>query len=162
MAAKQTTRQAIIWGRFSSSKQEDGDSRERQDRLNRACAERLGVKVIGEHFDEGVSVKDGATEKFKQVIADLPAGVGIICENLDRISRGKPWRFLTQEQLAEKSDLAPKMISLIERFQRNPSLNVADSIAHGLSVPLWRLIKDAEDLRREKIAAKKRKSAATS
>ena len=66
-------------------------------------------------------------------------------------------RFLTQEQLAEKSDLAPKMISLIERFQRNPSLNVADSIAQGLSVPLWRLIKDAEDLRREKIAAKKRR-----
>ena len=65
-------------------------------------------------------------------------------------------RFLTQEQLAEKSDLAPKMISLIERFQRNPSLNVADSIAQGLSVPLWRLIKDTEDLRREKIAAKKR------
>jgi transcriptional regulator with XRE-family HTH domain len=48
------------------------------------------------------------------------------------------------------------MISLIERFQRNPSLNVADSIAQGLSVPLWRLIKDTEDLRREKIAAKKR------
>jgi len=61
------------------------------------------------------------------------------------------------KQMAEKSDLAPKMISLIERFQRNPSLNVADSIAQGLSVPLWRLIKDTEDLRREKIAAKKRK-----
>ena len=85
-------RRAITWGRFSSSKQEDGDSRERQDRLNRACAERIGVKVIGEHFDEGVSVKDGATEKFKKLIADLPQGVGIICENLDRISRGKPWR----------------------------------------------------------------------
>jgi DNA invertase Pin-like site-specific DNA recombinase len=85
-------RRAIIWGRFSSSKQDDGDSRERQDRLNRACAERLGVKVIGEHFDEGVSVKDGATEKFRKLIADLPAGVGIVCENLDRISRGKPWR----------------------------------------------------------------------
>jgi transcriptional regulator with XRE-family HTH domain len=66
-------------------------------------------------------------------------------------------RFLTQEQLAEKSDLAPKMISLIERFQRNPSLNVADSIAQGLSVPLWRLVKDSEDLRREKVVAKKRR-----
>ena len=41
-------------------------------------------------------------------------------------------RFLTQEQLAEKAELAPKMISLIERLQRNPSLNVADSIARGL------------------------------
>ena len=58
-------------------------------------------------------------------------------------------RFFTQEQLAEKSDLAPKMISLIERSQRNPSLNVANSIAQGLSVPLWRLIKDAENLIQE-------------
>ena len=66
-------------------------------------------------------------------------------------------RFLTQEQLAEGADLAPKMISLIERFQRNPSLNVADSIARGLMVPLWRLIKDAEDLRLEKAAAKRKR-----
>lgn len=53
---------------------------------------------------------------------------------------------LSQEALAEKADLAPKMISLIERFERNPSLNVAHSIALGLSIPLWRLIKDADDL----------------
>ena len=66
-------------------------------------------------------------------------------------------RFLTQEQLAEQSDLAPKMISLVERLQRNPSLNVADSIARGLKVPLWRLVKDTEDLRREQIAAKKKR-----
>lgn len=65
-------------------------------------------------------------------------------------------RFLTQEQLAERADLAPKMISLVERLQRNASVNVADSIAQGLSVPLWRLVKDAEDLRREATAAKKR------
>jgi len=65
-------------------------------------------------------------------------------------------RFLTQEELAEKADLAPKMISLIERFERNPSLNVADSIAQGLSVALWRLVKDAEDLRQEKALAKKK------
>ncbi len=65
-------------------------------------------------------------------------------------------RFLSQEQLAERADLASKMISLVERLQRNPSLNVADSIAKGLSVPLWRLVKDAEDLRREETEAKKR------
>jgi transcriptional regulator with XRE-family HTH domain len=53
---------------------------------------------------------------------------------------------LTQEELAEKADLAPKMISLIERFERNPSVNVAHSVALGLSVPLWRLIKEAEAL----------------
>src|SRR6266849_2070319 len=64
-------------------------------------------------------------------------------------------RLLTQEELAERSDLAPKMISLIERFQRNPTVNVADSIAPGLSGPLWRQVKDFEDLRREQAAAKR-------
>ena len=57
---------------------------------------------------------------------------------------------LTQEELAEKADLAPKMVSLIERFERNPSLNVADSIAQGLGVPLWKLIRDAENMKRKK------------
>lgn len=66
-------------------------------------------------------------------------------------------RFLTQEQLAEKSDIASKMISLIERCQRNPSVNVADSIAKGLNVPLWRLVKDTEDLRREQASAKRKR-----
>ena len=63
---------------------------------------------------------------------------------------------LSQEALAEKADLAPKMISLIERFERNPSLNVAHSIALGLSVPLWRLVKDAEDLGRKQTTGKSR------
>jgi transcriptional regulator with XRE-family HTH domain len=40
--------------------------------------------------------------------------------------------------------LAPKMISLIERSKRNPSINVAFSVSKGLGVPFWRLIKDAE------------------
>lgn len=85
-------RQAILWGRFSSDKQSDGDSKDRQNRLNRALAQREGITILGEYFDEGVSVKDGATELFKKVIAELPNGVGIICENLDRINRGHPWR----------------------------------------------------------------------
>ena len=57
---------------------------------------------------------------------------------------------MSQEELAERADLASKMISLIERFERNPTVNVADSIAKAMDVPLWRLIKDAEDLRKEK------------
>ena len=63
-------------------------------------------------------------------------------------------RFLTQEALAEGADIAPKMVSFIERFQRNPTLNVADSLAQAMEVPLWRLIKDAEDLRKEKALSK--------
>ncbi len=65
-------------------------------------------------------------------------------------------RFLTQEELAERADLASKMISLVERFERNPSLNVAHSIAQGLGVPFWRLIKDAEDLEKENEDARKK------
>ena len=66
-------------------------------------------------------------------------------------------RFLTQEALAEQADLTSKMVSLIERFERNPTVNVADSIAQGMDVPLWRLVKDAEDLRKEKALSKSKK-----
>ena len=86
------SRQAITWGRYSSDQQKDGDSKDRQDRLNHTLAKREGIQIVAEHFDPAQSVKDGATPLFKKVIAELPAGVGIICENLDRINRGHPWR----------------------------------------------------------------------
>jgi len=54
---------------------------------------------------------------------------------------------VSQELLAEKADVASKMISLIERFERNPSINLADSLAQALDVPLWQMIKEAENLR---------------
>jgi transcriptional regulator with XRE-family HTH domain len=66
-------------------------------------------------------------------------------------------RYMTQEQLAERADLAPKMISLIERLKINPTLNAADSIAQALKVPFWRLIKDVENLRLEIRTARKRR-----
>ncbi len=54
---------------------------------------------------------------------------------------------MTQETLAERADIASKMVSLIERNERNPSLNVADSIARGLGVSLAQMIREAEAIR---------------
>ena len=56
---------------------------------------------------------------------------------------------ITQEALAEKADIASKMVSLIERGARNPSLNVADSIAKGLGVSLAQMIKEAERIQKK-------------
>ena len=72
------------------------------------------------------------------------------------VRRHRKQRKMSQEKLAEKADVSSKMVSLIERGERVPSVTVADCIARGLDVPLWRLVKDAEDLRREQSAAKKR------
>lgn len=58
-------------------------------------------------------------------------------------------RKISQELLAEKADVASKMVSLVERSERNPSLNLADSLAQGLDVPLWQLIKEADGVRRK-------------
>ncbi|HEV2393732.1 MAG TPA: helix-turn-helix transcriptional regulator [Verrucomicrobiae bacterium] len=58
-------------------------------------------------------------------------------------------RKISQELLAEKADVASKMVSLVERSERNPSLNLADSLAQGLDVPLWQLIKEADGLRKK-------------
>ena len=66
-------------------------------------------------------------------------------------------RFLTQEALAERADVSPKMVSLVERFERSPTVNVADSFAQAMDVPLWRLVKDAEDLRKQKALSKSKK-----
>jgi transcriptional regulator with XRE-family HTH domain len=70
------------------------------------------------------------------------------------VRRYRKERGFSQELLAEKADLSSKMISLVERGERNPSIKVADSIAQGLSIPLWRLIKDAEDSRLEHLPKK--------
>ena len=55
---------------------------------------------------------------------------------------------ITQELLAEKADIASKMVSLIERLERNPSLNVADSLAQSLGVSLSEMINQAEAIRK--------------
>jgi transcriptional regulator with XRE-family HTH domain len=57
---------------------------------------------------------------------------------------------ITQEKLAERADIASKMVSLIERGTINPSLNLMDSIAQGLGVPLAEMIKEAEAERRRR------------
>ena len=55
---------------------------------------------------------------------------------------------LSQELLAEKADLHPTYIGLVERRLRNPSLNVAKALARGLGLPLNVLIKEAEAIQR--------------
>ena len=56
---------------------------------------------------------------------------------------------LSQELLAEKADLHPTYIGLVERRLRNPSLNTAKALAQGLGVPLARLISEAETMKRK-------------
>jgi len=56
---------------------------------------------------------------------------------------------LSQELLAEKADLHPTYIGLVERRLRNPSLNVAKALAQGLDLPLAALIKEAEAMKRK-------------
>ncbi len=72
----------------------------------------------------------------------------------DIVRKYRKAKGLTQEDLAEKADIASKMVSLVERYERNASLNVAYSISRGLGVPLWELVKDAEELKR-KVRSKK-------
>jgi XRE family transcriptional regulator, regulator of sulfur utilization len=63
---------------------------------------------------------------------------------------------LSQEILAEKADCDSTMISLIERKICNPTLNLADSLAQGLGIPMSQLIKEAEELRIKTKSVKRR------
>lgn len=81
---------------------------------------------------------------------DLAKAFGVVLRNHRKAAK------ITQEKLSERADVDVKMIGRIENFIRNPSLNLADSLADALGVPLSQMISEAEDLRR-KNDAKKRK-----
>jgi len=56
----------------------------------------------------------------------------------ERIRRG-----VSMNHLAEKSGVSQSMISLLERGQRNPTLDILIRMAAPLNVDLWKLIKKA-------------------
>jgi transcriptional regulator with XRE-family HTH domain len=74
---------------------------------------------------------------------DLSKAFGVVLRNQRKAKK------FSQEKLSEKADVDVKMIGLIERFIRNPSLNLADSLAHGLGLNLSEMIAEAEQLRKK-------------
>ena len=57
---------------------------------------------------------------------------------------------LSQELLAEKADIHPIYVGMIERSLRNPSLNVAQGIADGLGLSLTQMVAEAEQLQKKR------------
>jgi len=55
---------------------------------------------------------------------------------------------LSQEALAERAEIHHTHVGLIERGERNASLNVAYRVARALGLPLSALIAEAEKHRR--------------
>jgi transcriptional regulator with XRE-family HTH domain len=82
---------------------------------------------------------------------DLAKSFGVVLRQHRKAAK------MSQEKLSERADVDVKMIGRIETFIRNPSLNLADSLANALGVPLSQMIQEAEDLRREKTATKKKR-----
>jgi transcriptional regulator with XRE-family HTH domain len=63
----------------------------------------------------------------------------------ETVRKHRKQKKISQETLAERGDISAKMVAFVERNERIPSILIAEKIAHGLGVPLWRLVKDAED-----------------
>lgn len=82
---------------------------------------------------------------------DLAKSFGVVLRNRRKAAK------MSQEKLSEKADVDVKMIGRIENFIRNPSVNLADSLATALGVPLSEMINEAEDLRRKQSTAKKKR-----
>ena len=64
------------------------------------------------------------------------------------LRRRRKAKGLSQEALAEKANVHPTYIGLVERSLRNPSLNVAARFSEALGVSLSQLILEAEASRR--------------
>jgi len=57
---------------------------------------------------------------------------------------------ISQELLAEKADIHPTHVGLIERSLRNPSLNIAQAIAGALDLSLTQMVAEAEQLQKKR------------
>jgi len=57
---------------------------------------------------------------------------------------------MSQELLAERAEIHPTHVGLIERSLRNPSLKVCKAIADALGLPLAQMIAEAELICRKK------------
>lgn len=64
-----------------------------------------------------------------------------------KIARLRARAGLTQEQFAERADVAASYIARIENGSRHPTLDVLGRIANALSVPLYRLLIDDQAMR---------------
>ena len=62
------------------------------------------------------------------------------------LQRHRAAKKMSKEGLAQRAGLHQTYVGLIERGLRNPSLDVANSIAVALGVPLSQMIADAEKL----------------
>lgn len=88
-----------IYCRFSSAKQEKGDSLERQQRDNRAYCLQNGWEIAGEFADAGISAWKGNNLTSGQLgifankvrSAEIPSGSILCVEKLDRLSRQDVW-----------------------------------------------------------------------
>jgi transcriptional regulator with XRE-family HTH domain len=60
------------------------------------------------------------------------------------LRRHRTTKGISQELLAEKADIHPTHVGLIERSLRNPSLKVCKAIADALGLPLAQMIAEAE------------------
>jgi transcriptional regulator with XRE-family HTH domain len=58
---------------------------------------------------------------------------------------------LSQEALAEKADVHPTYIGLLERGQRTPGIDVAERIANALGRKLSQLVAHAERIALQKV-----------
>ena len=66
------------------------------------------------------------------------------------LRRRRATKGMSQELLAERADIHPTHVGLIERSLRNPSLRVCKAIADALGVPLAQMISEAEQICRKK------------
>lgn len=66
---------------------------------------------------------------------------------------------LTQEQVAEFAGIHPTYVGMVERAERNCSLDIAQAISMALELPLSELIRLAEASIKSKPISRKAKSA---
>jgi DNA invertase Pin-like site-specific DNA recombinase len=143
-----TIRTARIYGRFSSKPQERGDSKRRQLEGAKAYAQKNGITIKAEYFDEAVSGKAGANleREFGRLLKEAEPGEVILCEALDRLSRQNP--FIAGKLIYDLTQRGLTLIAWQEGKEISPE-NI-DSLATQFSVFTGAAVGHSENVRKTK------------
>lgn len=129
MSGRSTDKTAVIYARFSCSKQREA-SIEDQLRECHAWCDREGYEVVAEYADRAISGRTDVRPEFQQMIANAGESEIVLVYMMDRFSRDAFDAPIYKRELLRKG---VKLISALEAIPDSPEGIIYEKLLEGLA-----------------------------
>lgn len=83
---------------------------------------------------------------YKTVVAGKSSQHPLCSRTAQIIRAERERKGMSMNQLAESAGISQQMVSYVERGMKTPTLDCLGRIADGLGVPVWKILRRAEEL----------------